>query len=134
MLQSTNVRRGEIYHYVKRGQLYLCDLGKPYGHEQGYIRPAIIIQNDVGNFYSPTTIVVPCTTKRKHNLPTHLTCYFSDENLIDFHTRLVHYTKNTVLTEQILTIDKKRLLKYLGTFTPQFMDKLNEKIKISLAL
>lgn len=59
------------YPRVKRGELYMCDFGEPYGSEQGYKRFALIVQNNVGNYSSPTTIVVACTTKKKTKLPIH---------------------------------------------------------------
>ena len=123
-----------IYSIVKRGEVYQCDFGEPYGSEQGYERPVIIIQNDNGNSSSPTTIVIPFTTKVKNWLPTHSYCKFSSKNIIDYDFERMGSRKCTFMPEQIRTIDKSRLRKYLGTLTPEFMEKLQDKIDISLGL
>ena len=123
-----------IYSTVKRGEVYLCDLGEPYGSEQGYIRHVIVVQNDDGNLHSPTTIVLPCTSERKTSLPTHYHFVFSDENMIDYDAVLVASEQNIVMAEQIKTVDKTRLRKFLGTMTPEFMDRMQEIIDISLHL
>jgi len=123
-----------IYSEVKRGEVYLCDFGEPYGCEQGFMRYAIIIQNDDGNLYSPTTIVIACTTEQKKNLPVHFHCTFSSENMIDYDLTRVGSAKNVIMAEQIQTVDKTRLRKYLGTLTPEFMKIIEDKINISLHL
>lgn len=123
-----------IYKKVKRGEVYMCDLGEPYGSEQGLIRPVIIIQNDVGNLFSPTTIVVPCTTEKKKNIPTHYNTFFSSKNMIDFDISKIGYKENVILVEQILTVDKTKLRRYLGTLTPEIMEKIEKKIDVSLNL
>lgn len=65
-LQSHNTSEYDlIYSKVKRGEVYLCDFGESYGSEQGFMRYAIIVQNDDGNFHSPTTIVIACTSEPK---------------------------------------------------------------------
>lgn len=122
---------------VKRGEVYRCDLGGTIGSEQCGIRPVIVIQNDKGNKYSPTTIVIPFTTKYKPKyLPTHFTFKFTEETVVD-------YTKahpglssgySTALAEQIQTVDKTRLMQYLGTMTDSFMDELASFICTSLSL
>ncbi len=128
---SRKVRR------VKRGEVYRCNLGDAVGSEQGGIRPVIVIQNDKGNKYSPTTIVIPFTTKYKPKyLPTHFTFKFTEETMVD-------YTKahpglssgySTALAEQIQTVDKTRFMQYLGTMTDSFMDELSSFICTSLSL
>ncbi len=123
-----------IYSKVKRGEIYLCDFGKPYGSEQGKMRPAIIIQNNIGNLYSPTTIVVACTSKNKKNLPTHYNTCFSTKNMVDFSTSQISMKENVIMAEHIKTVDKTRLRKYLGTLKPDFMKILDSKINISLHL
>ena len=66
----TNISSDQIisnftkFDKIKRGEVYWCDFGIPYGHEQGGLRPAIIVQNDIGNLHSSTTIVIPCTTSK----------------------------------------------------------------------
>lgn len=123
-----------LYPTVKRGEVYKCDFGEPYGCEQGYERYAIIVQNDVGNFYSLTTIVLVCTTQLKKILPVHYQFVFSNENMIDYDVIRVGRARNTVMAEQIRTVDKTRLRKFIGTMTPEFMDKMQDIIDISLNL
>lgn len=123
-----------IYSTVRRGEVYLCDFGKPYGSEQGHMRYAIVIQNDDGNFHAPTTIVLACTTEQKKKLPVHHHFVFSDENMVDYNKFRIGTEQNVVMAEQIRTIDKRRMRKFLGTMTPEFMDRLQEIIDISLNL
>ena len=123
-----------IYSEVKRGEVYMCDFGEPYGNEQGFKRYAIVIQNDDGNLHSPTTIVIACTTKPKRNLPVHCYCTFSTKNMIDYDFKRVGNEENVIMTEQIRTVDKRRLRKYIGTLTPDFMKEIEGKIDISLHL
>ena len=123
-----------IYPVVKRGQIYLCDFGEPCGSEQALTRPAIIIQNDDGNLHSPTTIVVACTTEKKKKLPVHYHTHFGPQNVIDFGVGNLSGKENIILAEQIQTIDKRKLRKYLGTLNSDFMSKIDEKLYISLNL
>lgn len=107
---------------VKQWEIYMCDLGdKGVGSEQKYIRPVVIIQNDIGNKYSPTTIVAVATTsKTKKDIPTHL------------HKRILE--DSIILFEQIKTIDKRRLIRKVGELSPKEIKEAKEKIKISLGL
>ena len=123
-----------IYSKVKRGEVYLCDFGEPYGSEQGFMRYAIIAQNDDGNFHSPTTIVVACTSEPKKRLPVHYHCTFSSSNMVDYDLEKVGSTENVIMAEQIRTVDKTRLRKYLGMLTTDFMEQIDEKLNISLQL
>lgn len=123
-----------IYSTVKRGEVYLCDFGKPYGSEQGGLQYSIVVQNDDGNLNSPSTIVLACTTEHKKNLPVHHNFVFSDENMIDYDVLRVGLKHNVVMAEQIKTVDKTRLRKFIGTMTPKFMDRIQEIIDISLHL
>lgn len=124
-----------IYSEVKRGEVYMCDFGEPCGSEQGFMRYAIIIQNDDGNLYSPTTIVLACTTAHnKANLPVHHHCTFSSRNMIDFDLARVGAEENIILAEHIRTVDKTRLRRYIGTLKPEFMKIIEGKIDISLHL
>jgi len=123
-----------IYSEVKRGELYWCDFGKPYGSEQGGYRPAIIVQNNEGNLHSPTTIVIPCSTSQKKNLPCNLRCKFSSKNIIDYDFARISSVENVIMANQIKTIDKSRLRKYIGTLTPEFMKLIEGKVDISLHL
>ena len=122
---------------VKRGQIYRCDLGDAIGSEQGGIRPVIVIQNDKGNKYSPTTIVIPFTTRYKPKyLPTHYTFKFTEENMVDYPKAINGLSSgySTALAEQIQTVDKTRFMQYLGTMTDAFMDELSSFICTSLSL
>lgn len=107
-----------IYSEIKRGEAYWCDFGDAYGCEQGGYRPAIVIQNDYGNLHSSTTIVIPCTTENKKSLPVHHSFTFSSENILDYDSTRIGSKENIALLEQIRTIDKTRLRKYIGTLTP----------------
>ena len=124
------------YPRVKRGELYICDFGEPYGSEQGYKRFALIVQNNRGNRVSPTTIVVACTTKKKTNLPVHYQFNLSTSIMKDYNQKRIgkEVDGNTILAEQIKTVDKKRLRKFLGTMTDEFMDEVQKVIDISLDL
>ena len=124
------------YPIVKRGELYICDFGEPYGSEQGYKRFALIVQNNIGNFSSPTTIVVACTTKKKTKLPVHYQFNLSASIMKDYNPKRIgeEVDGNTILAEQIKTVDKKRLRKFIGVMTDEFMDEVQKVIDISLSL
>ena len=135
VLAQTVVEKYDLlYPTVKRGEVYLCDFGEPYGSEQGHQRYAIVVQNDDGNFHSPTTIVLACTTEQKKRLPVHYHFVFSNENMSDYDVIRVGMEQNIVMAEQIRTVDKTRLRKFLGTMTPEFMNKMQDIIDISLNL
>lgn len=110
----------------RRGDIYLVDLGSHYGSEQGGCRPVLLIQNNVGNYYGPTLIVAPITSRfaKKANQPTHFALVGVD-NLTN---------PSMVLAEQILTIDKSRVIKYLGKVSDEQMKRINEAIMVSLGL
>lgn len=109
-----------------RGELYYADLGTGVGSEQNGYRPVVIIQNDVGNKHSPTTIVAAISTqiKTKAKLPTH------------FHlsTDCGLPQPSMVMLEQIRTIDKARLDKYIGKLTEPNIQGLNHALAISIGL
>lgn len=111
---------------IKRGEVYLADLSDASGSEQGKVRPVVIIQNNRGNKYSPTTIVACLSSKIyiKHHLPTH--------HLLSEGIGLKY--KSMVMCEQIRVIDKSRLLKKIGTVSRVDMLAIDRKIKISLDL
>lgn len=111
---------------IKRGQIYLADLGEGYGSEQGGIRPVLVVQNNKGNKHSPTILVACITSKAhsKHYLPTHY--------VIPKHVGLKY--DSMVMMEQIKVIDEKRIIKYIGKLSPKFMKILDKKIKISFGL
>ena len=110
----------------RRGDIYLVDLGKHYGSEQGGCRPVLLIQNNVGNYYGPTLIVAPITSRynKKANQPTHF-ALVGVENLT---------SPSMVLAEQILTIDKSRVIKYLGKVSEEQMQNIDKAIMVSLGL
>lgn len=108
---------------IKRGELYYADLSPVVGSEQGGIRPVLIVQNDVGNKYSPTIIAAAVTSKLdKAKLPTHITLT-SDCGL----------PKNSiVLLEQLRTLDKRRLREKIGEAGDEVMQSVNQGLLISL--
>lgn len=111
---------------VKRGDIYYADLSPVVGSEQGGIRPVLIVQNDVGNRYSPTVIAAAITSqKEKAKLPTHIEVCGESCGL----------AKNSVvLLEQIRTIDKKRLKEHMGTLDDSSMNLINRALSISFGL
>lgn len=117
-----------LYPKAKFGELYLCDFGEPYEHEQGFIRYAIVVQNDLGKENSSTTIVVPCTTQTQKVIPSSYYTTFSAENMVDYDETRVGTRENAIKVGQITSVDKSRLRKYLGTLKPELMDKIVEKI------
>lgn len=111
---------------VKRGDIYFADLSPVVGSEQGGVRPVLIVQNDVGNKYSPTIIAAAITSQiNKAKLPTHIEISAAEYGL----------TKDSViLLEQIRTIDKRRLKDKIGRLDDDLMSTVNEAISISFGL
>ena len=109
---------------ILRGNIYLVDFGESIGSEQGGVRPAVVIQNNAGNKFAPTVIVLPLTSKSKKSMPTHLSVGTA-EGLV---------RQSIIEGEQIRTIDKTRLIKYIGTFNQSVMMKINRIIAVSLGL
>ena len=110
---------------IKRGQIYYADLSPIVGSEQGGFRPCLIIQNDIGNKYSPTVIVAVITTRKtKANLPTHVwlnaECGLPKESMVE--------------CEQVRTLDKKRLKDFMGKVSKEVMAEIDKGLKISFAL
>jgi len=120
------VRRSVIDVTVKRGDIYYADLSPVIGSEQGGVRPVLIVQNDVGNKFSPTVIAAAITSqKEKSKLPTHIElqspgCGLSKDSV--------------VLLEQIRTIDKKRLKEKMGQLDNGSMNNINRALSISFGL
>ncbi len=111
---------------VKRGDIFYADLSPVVGSEQGGIRPILIIQNDVGNRYSPTVICAAITSQiNKSKLPTHIGIDCCKYSLVK---------DSVVLLEQIRTIDKKRLREKIGHLDIELMKKINKALLISLGL
>ena len=109
---------------IKRGEIYLADLNPVTGSEQGGIRPAVILQNDIGNQYSNTTIIASISGKtEKHKIPTHISVECSGL-----------YKPSTVLLEQIRTVDKCRLLKYIGVLDNVTLKQIDKALITSFGL
>lgn len=110
---------------VKRGEIWVVDLNDAKGSEQRGIRPAVIVQNDVGNRYSPTTLVVPLTTHTGKLGVTHVA--------ID--TENGAAKPSEAICEQARVADKTRLIRKVGTIVdPAILDEINKKIKVAFGL
>lgn len=111
---------------IKRGDIYYADLSPVVGSEQGGIRPVLIVQNDIGNKFSPTVIAAAITSqKTKANLPTHIKLDTTTSGLA---------RDSMVLLEQIRTIDKKRLKEHMGNVDENSMNMINRAISVSFGL
>lgn len=111
---------------IKLGYLYYADLSPVVGSEQGGVRPVLIIQNDIGNKYSPTVIVAAITSQiNKAKLPTHIEISAHEYGL---------NKDSVILLEQIRTIDKKRLREKIGCLDKNMMLKVDNSLQISLGL
>ena len=111
---------------VRRGDIYYADLSPVVGSEQGGVRPVLIVQNNVGNRYSPTVIAAAITSQiNKAKMPTHITVGAPNYGL----------TKDSIiLTEQIRTLDKKRLRERMGRVDSAVMEKVDAAIAVSFGL
>ena len=111
---------------VKRGDIFYADLSPVIGSEQGGLRPVLIVQNDIGNKYSPTVIAAAITSKMsKTKLPTH----------IDIPGQNAGLSKDSViLLEQVRTIDKQRLKEKMGHLDRSTMNDVNNAIQVSFGL
>lgn len=111
---------------VKRGDIYYADLSPVVGSEQGGVRPVLIIQNDIGNKYSPTVIAAAITSQiNKAKMPTHIELSAKEYGLSK---------DSVVLLEQIRTIDKKRLREKTGHLDDELMGRVNEALSVSFGL
>lgn len=111
---------------VKRGDIFYADLSPVVGSEQGGVRPVIIIQNDIGNKYSPTVIIAAITSQiNKAKLPTHVEISSEEYGL---------NKDSVVLLEQIRTLDKRRLKEKIGHMTNEDMLLVSEALLISIGL
>lgn len=110
---------------IKRGDIFYAELNAGCGSEQSGTRPVIIVQNNVGNYHSPTVIVAVITSKMKKNMPTHIVIQSGEGNLS---------RTSTVLLEQLMTIDKSRLIRYIGSVKDQTMEEINQAMLVSLGL
>ena len=111
---------------IKRGDIYYADLSPVVGSEQGGVRPVLIVQNNVGNRYSPTVIAAAITSQvNKAKMPTHISLGAPNYGL----TR-----DSIILTEQIRTLDKRRLRERAGVIPPDDMRRVDEALGVSMGL
>lgn len=111
---------------IRRGDIYYADLSPVVGSEQGGLRPVLIIQNDVGNRYSPTVIAAAITSRMgKTRLPTHIDIYAERAGLAK---------DSVILLEQIRTLDKRRLKERMGHLDDHIMNEVNNAIAVSFGL
>lgn len=110
---------------VKKGDLFFADLSPVVGSEQGGIRPVLVVQNDVGNKYSPTIIVAAITSQTKTKLPTHVQLNATQGGLSK---------DSIVLLEQLRTIDKQRLRERIGTLNEKQIPDIEKALSISLGI
>ena len=111
---------------VQRGDIYYADLSPVIGSEQGGIRPVLIVQNDIGNRFSPTVIAAAITSQKdKAPLPTHIHVHSGDNGLA---------RDSIVLLEQIRTLDKRRLREHMGHLDDGAMEQVNRALQISFGL
>ncbi|WP_069366044.1 type II toxin-antitoxin system PemK/MazF family toxin [Salisediminibacterium beveridgei] len=111
---------------VKRGDVYFADLSPVVGSEQGGVRPVLIIQNDIGNRFSPTVIVAAITAQiQKAKLPTH----------VEINAKKYRFDRDSViLLEQIRTIDKQRLTDKITQLDQDMMEKVDDALRVSIGL
>ena len=111
---------------IKRGDIYYADLSPVVGSEQGGLRPVLIIQNDVGNRYSPTVIAAAITSRMgKTRLPTHIDIYAARAGLAK---------DSVILLEQVRTLDKRRLRERMGHLDESIMERVNTAIAVSFGI
>lgn len=111
---------------IKRGDIYYADLSPVVGSEQGGVRPVLIVQNDVGNKFSPTVIAAAITSQRfKTNLPTHIQVNADGCGLAK---------DSIVLLEQVRTIDKRRLKEHMGNLDDTDMQRIDRALSVSFGL
>lgn len=111
---------------IKRGDIYYADLSPVVGSEQGGVRPVLIVQNDVGNKYSPTVIAAAITSQQfKTKMPTHINVNASVCGLA---------RDSVVLLEQIRTLDKQRLREKMGNLPESDMSRINNALSVSIGL
>ena len=107
---------------IKRGDVFYADLDPIIGSEQGGVRPVLVVQNNIGNKYSPTIVVLPISSAKKSEMPTHIR--ICGEKMLP---------KNSIImAEQIRTIDRNRLQSYVGSVDLEIMKKVETAMKISI--
>lgn len=111
---------------IKRGDMFYADLSPVVGSEQGGVRPVLIIQNDIGNKFSPTVIIAAITSQiNKAKLPTHVEIKAHEYGI---------QKDSVILLEQVRTIDKKRLRERIGHLDDKLMEQVNDALSISFGL
>lgn len=111
---------------IRRNEIYLANLGKTVGSEEKGVRPVLIVQNDIGNKHSPTTIIIPFTKR------------VETRNIIPTHIKIKAFgkmkCKATIMTEQIKVIDKKRLIKRIDVLPEKYISEVDRAIGIAIDL
>ena len=111
---------------IKRGDVYYAELDPVIGSEQGGVRPVLVVQNDIGNKYSPTIICAAITSQiNKAKLQTHIEIDCTKYTLVK---------DSVVLLEQVRTVDKKRLREKIGHLDDSFMARVDRALKVSFGL
>lgn len=111
---------------VKRGDIFYADLSPVIGSEQGGVRPVLVVQNDIGNKYSPTVIVAAVTSQiNKAKLPTHIEISANEFGLSK---------DSVILAEQVRTVDKKRLREKIGALDERQMARVDEALSVSFGI
>lgn len=110
---------------IRRGEIYIANLDPVVGSEQGGERPVLVIQNNAGNTHSPTVIVLAITSRyqKKKFMPTHIPIESSDLSM-----------RSIALTEQVRTVDKSRLIHYVGRASKESMEAVDEALKVSMGV
>ncbi|MCL2311450.1 MAG: type II toxin-antitoxin system PemK/MazF family toxin [Firmicutes bacterium] len=111
---------------VQKGDIFYADLSPSIGSEQSGTRPVLIVQNNIGNKFSPTVIAAAITSHQKNNLPTHITIKAQECQGLK--------KDSVVLLEQIRTLDKQRLRSKLGKLDKESISRVNRALSLSLGL
>ena len=111
---------------IRRGDIYYADLRPVLGSEQGGVRPVLILQNDIGNKYSPTTIIAALSSQIKPTLPVHVMIHKNIKNGL--------VSDSVVLLEQLRTIDKERIKERIGHVDDRDMNRILEALRVSIAI
>lgn len=116
-MSAMRIKKGMDIEMVKRGDVYIAQLDPVIGSEQGGIRPVVVVQNDSGNLCSTTVIAAVTGKNKKLYLPTHVKVGSRD---------IVLWDSSVIMLEQIRTLDKSRLIKYIGRLSQETIHKIDE--------